>query len=64
MTTPLSIVYILFSLEEMGLTGADAEGCTGADAGPCASAATGTAAKAANRKESFLVTWNAPIKMW
>jgi hypothetical protein len=62
MTTPLSIVYILFSLAEMGLADADGEGCTGADAGACASTATGAADKTASKKESLLVTWNAPLR--
>jgi hypothetical protein len=62
MTTPLSIVYILFWLVEMGLVGAAAGACVGADADPCASTATGTADKVANRKESLLVTGNAPCK--
>jgi hypothetical protein len=56
MTTPLSIVYNLLWLEEMGLAGAAAGGCVGVDADPCASNATGTADKAASRKESLLVT--------
>src|SRR5947208_2790484 len=60
MTTPLSIVYILFWLAEMGLAVAAACACVGADADPCASTATGTAEKVANRKESLLVTGNAP----
>jgi hypothetical protein len=62
MTTPLSIVYILFWLVEMGLAGVAAGACVGADADPCASTATGTADKVANRKESLLVTGNAPCK--
>jgi hypothetical protein len=56
------MVYILFSLEEMGLAGADAEGCAGAGAGACANTATGTADKVASKKESLLVTWNAPLR--
>jgi hypothetical protein len=59
---PLSMVYILFWLTEMGLAGADGEGCTGADAGACASTATGTADKVASKKASLLVTWNAPLR--
>src|SRR3954447_23068761 len=62
MTTPLSIVNILLSLAEMGLAGADGEGCTGAVAGPCPSTATGTADKVASRKESLLVSSNAPLR--
>jgi hypothetical protein len=48
---PLSIVYILLWLEEMGFAVAAA--------GACPSTPTGTANKAANRKEVVLVT-NAP----
>jgi len=53
---PLSIVYILLWLAEMGFAVVAAGACEGAAAGACPSTATGTADKAANRKESFLVT--------
>jgi len=46
---PLSIVYILLWLAEMGFAVAAAGGCVGGAAvGPCPNAATGMADKAAN----------------
>src|SRR5581483_5104427 len=63
MTTPLSMVYILFWLVEMGLAGPPAGACADVDADCCARTATGTADNVANSNESFLITRSAPLRM-
>src|SRR5262249_8621287 len=55
MSTPLSIVYILLWLAEMGLATVAAVVCAGAGVDAWARTATGTADKAANKTASLLV---------